>query len=80
MVRRCMGCFRSKQPLPPCIKEKQSTESILTDLYLRAFSREPNDEEKKIAVDYFNNAKDKGQALEDIVWVAINRDEFLFQY
>ena len=61
-------------------KEKQSTESILKDLYLRAFSREPNDEEKKIAVDYFNNAKDKGQALEDIVWVAINRDEFLFQY
>ena len=61
-------------------KKKQSTESILTDLYLRAFSREPNDEEKKIAVDYFNNAKDKGQALEDIVWVAINRDEFLFQY
>ena len=31
-----------------------------------------------MAVDYFNNAKDKGKALEDIVWVAINRDEFLF--
>ena len=61
-------------------KEKQPTEAIVTDLYLRAFSREPNDEEKKIAVKYFESAKDKGQALEDIVWVAINRDEFLFQY
>ena len=61
-------------------QEKQATEAILTDLYLRAFSRKPNEEEKKIAVEYFDTAKDKGQALEDIVWVAINRDEFLFQY
>jgi hypothetical protein len=61
-------------------KEKQDTDEILSDLYLRAFSREPNDKEKKIAEDYFNSAEDKGQALEDIVWVAINRDEFLFQY
>ena len=61
-------------------QEKQATEAILTDLYLRAFSREPNEEEKKIAVEYFDTARDKGQALEDIVWVAINRDEFLFQY
>ena len=60
--------------------EKQATDTILSDLYLRAFSREPNDEEKKIAIDYYNSAKDKGRALEDIVWVAINRDEFLFQY
>ena len=59
-------------------REKQPTEAIVTDLYLRAFSREPNDEEKKIAVKYFESAKDKGQALEDIVWVAINRDEFCF--
>ncbi len=61
-------------------QKKQATEAILTDLYLRAFSREPNEQEKKIAVEYFDTAKDKGQALEDIVWVAINRDEFLFQY
>lgn len=61
---------------------KQGTEpaEILRDLYVRAISREPTPEEMKAAISYFATAEDKHTALEDICWVIVNKDEFLFQH
>ena len=60
----------AKTPLP----------EIVEDLHLSAYSRYPNEKEKSIALAYLDKAPDKGQALEDLYWAILNRNEFLFNH
>ncbi|MEO0415017.1 MAG: DUF1549 and DUF1553 domain-containing protein, partial [Verrucomicrobiota bacterium] len=57
-----------------------SPEELVRALYLRAFSREPDERELEISIDYLVGSENKQQALEDVIWAVINRDEFLFQH
>lgn len=62
------------------IEAKTPHDQIVNDLYLRAFSRLPTDQELKITLTYLNNASNPGDAFEDIAWAMVNQDEFLFQH
>ncbi len=53
---------------------------ILRLLYIRALSRPPTAEELAINLRYLIEHKDASQALEDICWAILNRNEFLFQH
>jgi hypothetical protein len=51
------------------------------DLYLVSFSREPDAEEKSIALGYLSApGREKRKAYEDLVWALINTKEFQFNH
>jgi hypothetical protein len=56
-------------------------EEIVTDLYLACYSRQPTDEELKIATAPFiaEGAKRRG-AIEDVLWSLLNSAEFVFNH
>ncbi len=69
----------------------RSTLDKIRDLYLRAFSRWPSDEELAIAGKYLETklegieedskrSEAKQQAFEDMIWALINTKEFLFNH
>ncbi|MCH8045757.1 MAG: DUF1553 domain-containing protein [Planctomycetes bacterium] len=61
-------------------KERTHKEKI-RELYLVAFSREPDQDEYNIAGDHIKKKGEKVQeAYEDIVWALINTKEFLFNH
>ena len=69
---------------------KRSDEEKIRELYLSAYSREPDGKEAAVAKDYIAkktaNKDDKEtlagrrQAYEDIVWALLNTKEFLFNH
>jgi len=61
---------------------KRGDAEKITELYYRAFSRDPRPEELKVAVGHIEKAapKDKQAAYEDVVWALINTKEFLFNH
>ncbi len=46
-------------------------------LYLATLSRRPSDEESAEAVDYVKNASDAIDAYKDVLWMLVNRSEFM---
>jgi hypothetical protein len=52
----------------------------IAELYLRAFSRPPTDQELEVALAHIAGAPEKQPAYEDIVWALINTKEFLFNH
>jgi hypothetical protein len=69
-----------KGRLAAMIKAKQTNEQILTDLYLRAFGRNPLPTEMKDATAMLAASKDHKSALEDFAWMFLNSKEFLFNH
>ena len=73
-------------------QEDRANEEKIIELYKRAFSREPKDDEMKTAIEYINKktqqTKDNGgkineankMAYEDLVWALLNTKEFLFNH
>lgn len=71
-------------------KDKRSNREKITDLYLAAFSREPREDELKIALDYLEEQlSDKDgnliktsdrEKFEDLLWALMNTKEFLFNH
>jgi hypothetical protein len=59
----------------------ESPEQRIRQLYMVAFSRQPDAEEIQVALDYIEKHKDnvKG-AYEDLLWVVINTKEFMFNH
>jgi hypothetical protein len=53
---------------------------IVTELYLAALSRKPNDDELKAAVDFLSRSENRDRGLEDVCWAILNTNEFLFQH
>ena len=62
------------------IKDKKSNSEAVEALYLRTFSRRPNEAEFKEAVSLIDAAKDRKAALEDFTWMLLNSKEFLFNH
>ena len=55
--------------------------SHLRELYMRAFSRQPTDEELRVALGYIDRKKaNLREAYEDLVWALINSKEFVFNH
>lgn len=53
----------------------------IRSLYMRALSRQPNDEELAVALGYITRKENNlREAYEDIVWALINSKEFLFNH
>jgi hypothetical protein len=54
----------------------------VTQLYLRAFSRIPTEQELKVALAHLGkyDAKTKQNGFEDVVWALVNTKEFLFNH
>lgn len=65
---------------------KQLTASIgddgqlIDELYLTLFSRRPNEEERKTAIEYFAKSNYRRQAAEDLAWSMLNSLEFIFNH
>jgi hypothetical protein len=62
------------------IRLERSTNEIIIELYRLALSRHPSESELNHSLAYAESHSDKAQALEDICWAIINKDEFLFQH
>ncbi len=58
----------------------KSDPEIVTELYLAALCRRPNDEEVTAATKHITAQADRLQGLEDVCWALLNAKEFLFQH
>lgn len=60
---------------------KLTPEAIVTDLYLRAYSRTPSSEELQIAAKAFSAPEsNRRTASEDVLWALLNSAEFVFNH
>ncbi|RMF87308.1 MAG: DUF1553 domain-containing protein, partial [Planctomycetota bacterium] len=66
------------------IRDKLPDEKIVDELFLLAFSRLPSEQEKATALEYLKQNGTSGsartQAVQDLMWAALNSKEFLFQH
>jgi hypothetical protein len=63
--------------------KERSHEDKIRELYLLAFSRQPDSEEVNIALAHIAKAKDDAElkkAYEDLVWVVVNTKQFQFNH
>lgn len=60
--------------------EKRPPAEVITELYMRCFSRTPTEQELQGLVKVVEEAEDGQQALEDIFWSLLNSREFLFNH
>src|SRR5262249_34632413 len=62
------------------IREKKSAGEAIEELYLAALSRRPTETERKRTLRHVEEATNKQQALEDVLWALLNSKEFLFNH
>jgi hypothetical protein len=62
------------------LQDGSSLEAIVKELYLAGFCREPSDEELQRCVAHCQSKENLEAGLEDLCWVLLNTDEFLFQH
>lgn len=58
------------------LNETTSDDQLVTELYLRTYSRWPDDVERRRAADYLEDVGDRSEAAEDLLWALINSAEF----
>lgn len=62
------------------LAENKPPEEIVRELYLAGLSRAPTADELSEAMKHIQSRGDLASGLEDLCWVLINTDEFLFQH
>ncbi len=62
------------------VKDKVAPEKAVEELYLAAFARFPNTEERAKAQAYLKRRKELRRGLEDLTWALLNSREFLFNH
>jgi len=62
------------------LKDNKPVPEIITELYLRCFSRRPNEQELASLVALVDEQENKPEALEDVFWSMLNSREFLFNH
>jgi hypothetical protein len=62
------------------LAEKKSPAEIITNLYIRCFSRKPTEKELAGLVAAVAREKDQKPVLEDIFWSLLNAREFIFNH
>ncbi len=60
--------------------ENKTPAEIISEMYIRCFSRGPTAEETASLVAIVNEQENKKEALEDIFWSMLNSKEFLFNH
>ena len=60
--------------------ENKTPEEIISEMYIRCFSRGPTAEETAALVAIVTEQENKKEALEDIFWSMLNSKEFLFNH
>ncbi|MBC7819633.1 MAG: DUF1553 domain-containing protein, partial [Planctomycetaceae bacterium] len=61
-------------------KDTLPNETLIRDLYLAAFSREPREVELAKLTAHLEDSSNRRQAIEDLIWAVINTNEFVFQH
>src|SRR5262249_56329758 len=62
----------AKSDKPPC--------AIVDELYLLAYSRFPDEDERQVCLKLFEEkGRTRRQVVEDLLWVLINTPEFVFK-
>lgn len=62
------------------VADEAPTEAIVDELYLAAYARRPQDDERQRLVDYVAASEDRKLALEDAYWSILNSKEFIFNH
>ena len=62
------------------IAAKKTDDEILNDLYIRCFSRKPNDSELSTLKTTITENENRQKAIEDIFWALLNAREFVFNH
>ena len=62
---------------PVIIRRTSSDEDAIREMYLTAVSREPNDSELQICLNYIRETNGRTTAFEDLLWSLINSSEFM---
>ena len=58
----------------------RSPEEVIRELYLAALCRQPTDAEMEASLQHCKTRSDLASGFEDLCWVLLNTDEFLFQH
>ena len=67
---RALEAFRKRSPQP-------TTEETIDWLYRNTLSRPPSSEERSEAVAYVERSADPGKAHAGVLWMLVNRSEYL---
>jgi hypothetical protein len=62
------------------VKSGKNRDEVIENLYLRCFSREPTEKEKKGLEAFFDGDAKPEQVLNDIFWSLLNSKEFVFNH
>ncbi|MFM7038081.1 MAG: DUF1549 domain-containing protein [Planctomycetaceae bacterium] len=68
------------QLVPTRLKEGKAPADIITEMYLRCFTRRPSEKELANLVAIVAEQQNPQEALEDIFWSLLNSREFLFNH
>jgi len=68
------------QRLAKLVADKRPHEEKLRELYLVTLAREPNPREVQLLVSHIQRQPNVRAAYEDILWVMVNSEEFLFNH
>ena len=66
--------------IPKLLQEGKSAGEIVTEMYLRCFSRRPTEPELASLVTLVGEQANPQEALEDVFWSLLNSREFLFNH
>ena len=66
--------------LPAMLKEKNSDDVLIEELYLLVYGRKPREQEWTAVRAYVADQKDRKAAFEDLLWALLNTKEFLFNH
>jgi hypothetical protein len=62
------------------LEEGKTAEEIISEIYIRCFTRKPTVEETTTLTAIVGEQENKKEALEDIFWSLLNSSEFLFNH
>jgi hypothetical protein len=66
--------------IPARLKEGKTPAEIISELYLRCFSRRPTEQELGSLVALVAEQQNSQESLEDVFWSMLNSREFLFNH
>lgn len=76
LISQALG-NRGSSGLGRLLAETKDDESVVTELYLKALSREPSEKEVKTCLAYVKEVGNRTEAFEDVLWSLVNSTEFL---